>query len=148
MMKPAKGYSELKKGRHSEIGFVYHIVFSTLERQSIFLDGKLAREFIKILQSDEESGYTQTYSFVVMPDHIHWLFKLHKSDVSKTVKRVKSVFSQSTGLHIWTPGFYDHAIRTDESLINVARYIVANPLRAGLVDKVGDYPYWDSVWLE
>ena len=32
-------------------------------------------------------------------------------------------------------------------LRDVARYIVANPLRAGLVERVGDYPYWDAVWL-
>jgi len=29
----------------------------------------------------------------------------------------------------------------------VARYIVANPIRAGLVDNIGQYPYWDAVWL-
>jgi len=28
-----------------------------------------------------------------------------------------------------------------------ARYIVANPLRAGLVERLGDYPLWDAVWL-
>jgi putative transposase len=30
----------------------------------------------------------------------------------------------------------------------VARYIVANPLRAGLVNRVEDYSHWDSIWLE
>lgn len=148
MMKPTKGYSELKKGRYSESGFVYHIVFSTLQRNPVFLDDRLARTLINILKKDEQLSYTATYSFVVMPDHIHWLLKLKKGDISQAVQRVKSFFSKMTGLTIWTPGFYDHAIRTDESLINVARYIVANPLRAGLVYKVGDYPYWDSVWLE
>jgi hypothetical protein len=29
----------------------------------------------------------------------------------------------------------------------VARYIVANPLRAGLVSRVGHYPFWNAVWL-
>jgi len=29
----------------------------------------------------------------------------------------------------------------------VARYIVANPLRAGLVESVRDYPHWDAIWL-
>jgi len=29
----------------------------------------------------------------------------------------------------------------------IARYIVANPLRAGLVSRVGDYPLWDACWL-
>jgi hypothetical protein len=29
----------------------------------------------------------------------------------------------------------------------MARYIIANPLRAGLVDRIGDYPLWDAMWL-
>jgi hypothetical protein len=32
-------------------------------------------------------------------------------------------------------------------LQSVARYIVANPLRAGLVKHLGDYPLWDAIWL-
>jgi putative transposase len=33
-------------------------------------------------------------------------------------------------------------------LRNLARYVVANPLRAGLVDSIRDYPHWDAVWLD
>jgi hypothetical protein len=29
----------------------------------------------------------------------------------------------------------------------MARYVVANPLRAGLVKRLGDYPLWDAIWL-
>ncbi|MFM2004374.1 MAG: hypothetical protein RLZZ09_29 [Pseudomonadota bacterium] len=29
----------------------------------------------------------------------------------------------------------------------IARYNVVNPLRAGLVDRIGDYPHWDAAWL-
>jgi putative transposase len=38
-------------------------------------------------------------------------------------------------------------LRNEESVIDAARYIIANPLRAGLVKRVGDYPLWDAVWL-
>jgi len=38
-------------------------------------------------------------------------------------------------------------LRLDEKIIEVARYIVANPLRAGLVNCLGDYSHWDAVWL-
>lgn len=48
---------------------------------------------------------------------------------------------------LWQPGFHDHAVRREESLEAIARYIVANPLRAGLVKKVGDYPLWDAIWV-
>ena len=49
---------------------------------------------------------------------------------------------------IWQPAYFDHALRVDANLKQVARYIVANPLRAGLVQKLGDYPHWDAVWLD
>ena len=48
---------------------------------------------------------------------------------------------------IWQRAFFDHGLRDDEDTAKVARYIVANPLRAGLVTKLGDYPHWDAIWL-
>jgi hypothetical protein len=48
---------------------------------------------------------------------------------------------------VWQKGFYDRALRSDEDVAAVARYIVANPLRAGLVDSVREYPFWDAIWV-
>jgi REP element-mobilizing transposase RayT len=48
---------------------------------------------------------------------------------------------------IWQEGYYDHALRSEESLPDVARYIVMNPVRAGLVKSIRDYPLWDAQWL-
>jgi uncharacterized protein with ACT and thioredoxin-like domain len=48
---------------------------------------------------------------------------------------------------IWQQDFHDHALRMEEDVKSVARYIVANPLRAGLVMKIGDYSHWDAKWL-
>ncbi|MFB6261862.1 MAG: transposase, partial [Thiohalorhabdaceae bacterium] len=52
------------------------------------------------------------------------------------------------GSPVWQPGFHDRAIRREEDLEAVARYVVANPLRAGLVDRIADYPHWDAAWLD
>jgi len=41
----------------------------------------------------------------------------------------------------------DHALRSDEDLRAVARYVIANPVRAGLAQRVGGYPFWDAVWI-
>jgi hypothetical protein len=35
----------------------------------------------------------------------------------------------------------------EEDLAQIARYVVLNPVRAGLVRRVGDYPHWDAAWL-
>ena len=48
---------------------------------------------------------------------------------------------------VWDKAYHDHALRKDEDVKRVARYIVANPLRKRLVDKIVDYPLWDAVWI-
>ena len=147
-MKPEAGLSHLRKGRHSKNGQIYHCIFSTLNRQPIFKQFDSARGFISLLREDENRGLSKTYAFVVMPDHIHWLFQLEQGDLSVTIKRIKSLYSKQSKSKVWNKGFYDHGIRAHEDLISTARYIVANPLRAGLVDKIGDYPHWDSIFFE
>ena len=66
-----------------------------------------------------------------------------KSHSSRLINRLHG----TRGQPIWQRGFHDHALRKDESVLAAARYIIANPLRAGLVRRVGDYPLWDAVWL-
>jgi len=88
-----------------------------------------------------------------MPDHWHGLIELgERDDLSIVMNRFKSLISKQLrqGMHepcIWARGFHDHALRHDEDLHAAARYIIANPVRAGLVDQVNDYPYWNATWL-
>ena len=42
---------------------------------------------------------------------------------------------------------HDRAVRHDHDLRALARYVIGNPLRAGLCDRIGDYPFWDAAWL-
>jgi REP element-mobilizing transposase RayT len=141
-------YSALRKGRTSLNGQYYHLTFSVKERRPIFTDFTRARHLVRLMHCVDMQDRAVTLSYVVMPDHVHWLIKLNTDSVSVVVQRLKSFYTKFEGENIWNKGFYDHGIRSGESLINVARYIVANPLRAGLVDSVGSYPHWDSVWLE
>jgi REP element-mobilizing transposase RayT len=89
-----------------------------------------------------------------MPDHVHWLFQLGSSvTLSTAMKAFKARSAQRLNEKlgrsgsIWQKAYYDHALRGDEDMQGIARYIVGNPLRAGLVDRIGDYPHWDAVWL-
>ena len=45
---------------------------------------------------------------------------------------------------LWQDGFYDHVLRREEDSLAIAAYIVANPVRAGLVKSVTEYPYSGS----
>jgi len=62
-----------------------------------------------------------------------------------SARRINQVLC--TGGRIWQKGFHDHAIRKDEDVITTARYILRNPLRAGIVERLGDYALWDAKWI-
>lgn len=89
-----------------------------------------------------------------MPDHAHWLLQLGEAEgLEALVSRLKGASAcqanATLSRHgaVWQRGFYDRALRSDEDMVVVARYIIANPLRSGLVERIGDYPYWNAAWL-
>ena len=142
------GYSNLRRGRVSVSGHVYHIIAATQQRAPVFSDFNHARIAIRVLMEEDKLGAVSTLAFVLMPDHLHWLLQLgNQAEIHKVVGRVKSLIARRLGKAVWQPGFYDHALRKDEDITAVARYIVANPLRAGLVRELGDYPHWDTIWM-
>jgi putative transposase len=48
---------------------------------------------------------------------------------------------------VWQPGYYERIVRDEESLLTVARYILANPVRAALVTEPRDYKFSGSaIW--
>lgn len=138
----------LRIGRHSIEGQIYLVTASTAHRQPCFLDFCLARQVVIALRQEELMGRARTLTFVVMPDHLHWLLTLASAaPLSRVVGGVKSVVAHAAGRPIWQSGFHDHALRKEEDVVGIARYIVRNPVRAGIVSRTGLYPHWDSIWL-
>jgi len=139
---------DLRKGRVSLPGQVYHITAVTRNREPVFLDFLAARLLIQTLREAELRGEASTLAFVLMPDHLHWLMQLgSERDLSRVIGAVKNVAAHRLGRPVWQSGFHDHAVRAEEDLRQIGRYIVANPLRAGLVSQLEDYPHWDAHWL-
>jgi len=149
-----RGTSELRKGRFSGINQIYHIVSCTDGYARYLETFWAARIVIRAMRREDDAGHTDTLAFVVMPDHMHWLFQLRGTRTlavcvntmkSFATRRINRLMGRSGRL--WQKGFYDRAIRREEDLLDVARYIVANPLRAGLVKSLRDFPHWDAKWV-
>jgi putative transposase len=127
----------------------YHVTITTKDRQPLFLQPKAVQAFVDSLRDQTSSTGFTIWTFCVMPDHIHILCQPPSDseiDLTAFIGRVKSVASRALaeagfGWKVWQRGFYDHILRSDEDRIGVARYIVANPVRKGLVENVQDYPY-------
>lgn len=141
-------YTDLRKGRFSQTGMVYHITTVTWDRTPYFSLLNLGRKVVQQLKVLQDEGRAETFCYVVMPDHLHWLMALQEGKLSEVVQLLKGRSAHVIGQPIWQANYYDHAVRQDEDLRKMARYIVANPLRVKLVEQIGDYPLWDAVWLD
>ena len=138
----------LRLGRVSETSRIYLITTVTRDRTPLFHDLHAARTLVRILMETQRRNQADTLAYVIMPDHLHWLMQLHASDpLPRVVGRVKSLSARTLGVPIWQTGFHDHGVRKEEDLLALSRYVVANPLRAGLVSSIRDYPHWDAIWL-
>ena len=147
------GTRRLRIGRRSITNQIYQVTTVTTGREHVFSEFMLGRLLVRALMRFGDQGKARTMAFVIMPDHLHWLFQLPaSSNLSATVGSLKSHSSRMIKLRsgrispVWQRGFHDRALRRDEDIVQIARYIITNPLRAGLVDQIGDYPLWDSIW--
>jgi len=142
----------LRIGRLSESGRIYLITCVTDKRIAVFSEWICGRLLVNVLVKENQRA--ETLAYVVMPDHLHWLVQL-KDDVKldQVMRTVKCVSSWQINRELnhsgrlWQPGYHDRALRKEEDIVSIARYVVANPLRAGLVGRIGDYPLWDAVWM-
>ncbi|SKA99792.1 REP element-mobilizing transposase RayT [Pseudomonas extremaustralis] len=143
----------LRIGRYSESGRVYLLTAVTHQRQLAFQDWRIGRLLVSAFRKAQEDGEATSLAWVVMPDHFHWLVELHNGDLPRLMRSTKSRSARAINEArcsfgtLWQKGYFDRALRREEDLKAMARYIVANPLRAGLVKHIGQYPLWDAIWL-
>ena len=144
---------QCQRTSHAVYELKYHLVWIPKYRK-VVLGEPVAQRCKQVFQ-----GIAERYGFAiveqeVMPDHVHWLFQLQEVqtlvEVMKAFKARSAVkINQYSGRQgsLWQKAYYDHALRKDEDVREIARYIVANPLRAGLVTHIGDYSHWDAIWV-
>ena len=150
----ASGHRALRRARVSIPGQIYLVTFTTHQRADIFRDTRNAACMAKSLHVLRLWKDARLLAWVVMHDHLHLLIALGTEDgLPSVVQKVKSNTARKLKSwnprieHVWAPAFHDRALRRDEDLRDVARYLVLNPVRAGLVRRVGDSPFWDAAWI-
>ena len=138
-----KGFDYL--GRHQ-----YFLTFCTFDRARCFTNN----ESVTVARTQIERAATEQaialIAYCYMPDHVHFLAEGQSddSDCLRFIARAK----QFSGFHyraqfkqrLWQRYGYEHTLRADEAAIRVARYILENPIRARLVTRIEDYPYFGS----
>jgi len=148
------GHAALRKARASAFGQIYHVTLCTYAREPFFADPAAAAAAARCHIDAKYLGLSTLLAWVLMPDHAHWLLQLGEGDALPLfVTRLKCSSGRSANKvlgrsgRLWQRAYHDHALRRDEDVVATARYIVNNPLRAGLVQSLGQYPFWNAIWI-
>lgn len=82
------------------------------------------------------------WSLVLMPDHLHAVVNPSaRTGLKNSVADFKRWVAGKTGVK-WQKGFFDHRIRSFSYLNAYCEYLAQNPVRAGLVKQVNEWPYY------
>jgi putative transposase len=128
----------------------YFLTFCTNERRRLFLESDAVvavRAQIQRASSDHRFAVT---AYCYMPDHVHLLVEgqADDSDCRQFISRAKQYsgfhFKAAFGQRLWQRYGYERILRSDEASISVVRYILENPIRARLVDRIDQYPFSGS----
>jgi len=128
----------------------YHVVQRGNNKNPIFFSEKDYLFFLTALREAKIKYPCLIYSYCLMPNHFHLLIQPKEKDNislllkllgSKYVRYVNKVYGRSGTL--WEGRFKCSVIDAEEYFLTCLRYIEMNPLRAGLVNKIENYP-WSS----
>ena len=92
-------YASLLRGRVSLPGHYYCVTTTTQGRRVLFSDLYAARIVVSAIRSLDAGRHCETLALVVMPDHVHWLFRLGMFlSLSEVVRRFKARSARELGL--------------------------------------------------
>lgn len=130
-------------------GAVYHITSRGNGRAQIFTDGKDRKVFLNLLKEVNRRYETRCHAYCLMGNHYHLLLETPRGNLSMAMRQLNGVYTQTfnwlhtkTG-HLFQGRYAAILIARDEHLLEAARYVVLNPVRAGIVSRPKDWP-WSS----
>ena len=130
-------------------GAYYHILSRGNERRNIFYDNDDRISFLEILGKMSERFEIEVYAYVLMNNHYHLLLKTNKPNISKSMQWFGTTYTRRYNIkhkrngHLFQGRFKNFLVENDEYLMLLSCYIHRNPLRAGIVRRLVDYP-WSS----
>ena len=128
---------------------LYHVTSRGVDRGPIFRDDEDPRTFVTLLARELERSRWLCHAYCLMPNHFHLVVETLEATLSKGMHRLNSRYAQAynrrhgrTG-HLLQGRFHAVLIEKERHLLEVARYVVLNPCRAGLCGHPDDWD-WSS----
>jgi putative transposase len=128
---------------------VYHVTSRGNGRQKIFLNEQDNRKFLELFGKTSERFNWICHAFCLMVNHYHLMIETPDANLSQGMHHLNATFCQAhnkrhdTVGHLFQGRFKAIVVDRESYLLELARYVVLNPVRAGLVARPEDWP-WSS----
>ncbi len=136
--------------RKASYSNIYHVMIRGINRQAIFEEDEDYRKFLYILRDCVIMADYHIYAYCLMPNHVHLLIDTQGNSLDTIMKSIGIRYVQfynkkyeRTG-HLFQDRFKSENVEDERYLLVVLRYILQNPLKAELVNDVGNYR-WSSI---
>jgi putative transposase len=129
---------------------VYHIISRGNNREWVFNEAGDFEKYLDICRRYKEKFGFKLYHWVLMSNHIHLVLETtEESCLSKIMQGINLAYTiwfnrkNAKVGHLWQDRFKSAVVERDAYLLECGRYVERNPLRAGMVKDLKDYP-WSS----
>ncbi len=130
-------------------GAVYHVTSRGNARQDIFADDADRARFLDLLGREIEQHRWRCHAYCLMGNHYRLLIETPEANLSRGMGRLNMAYAQAFNRrhervgHLFQGRFHAVVVEKDSHLLELCRYLVLNPVRAGMAAVPGDWP-WSS----
>ena len=129
----------------------YSLTFCTDQRRAIFIREDIVRLVLLQISRAANDREFAVIAYCFMPDHLHLL--VHGQSEAAECRGFIALAKQYSGYYytkeyrrrLWQRYGYERTLRKDDDSLRVAKYILENPVRAGMVGTVLEYPFAGSL---
>lgn len=130
-------------------GALYHVTSRGNARQAIYTDPVDYTLWLSVLASVLERAHWRCYAYCLMPNHYHLLIETPDGNLSMGMRHLNGLYTQRVNRrhgrvgHVFQGRFKALVIDRESYLLELCRYVVLNPVRAGIIKRVTQYR-WSS----
>ena len=126
---------------------IYHIIMRGINRQAIFEDIEDREKFIQTLQKYKDICQFKLYAYCLMDNHLHLLLMVDKEPLETVIRRICGSYVLGYNNkydrvgNLFQDRFKSEPVENDKYFVTALRYIIQNPVKAGMVTKIEDYQW-------
>ena len=128
-------------------GAVYHITARGNEKKAIFRNDQDKKSYLELLALVVKRFHWLCHGYCLLGNHYHLLIETLESNLSRGMKQLNGIYTQKFNNkykrvgHLFQGRYKAILVEKESYLLELSRYIVLNPVRAGIVSQLGEWPW-------